>query len=316
MTTIDLSKAWELPWQKSPWQEFANSFEKQQLHHAWIIEGDQDYAINQFVTNLTKLVNCQQPSASIPCGNCLQCGQIEENNYADFYKISLLEKKHQIGVDQIREINAILVQKAYSGRYRVVTIEQAELLNTASANAFLKTLEEPGEKTLLLLQTLYPSRLLATLRSRCQQLSLTAAKPSQLQQWLQQHTIDADSNHQQALKAAGYKPLLAVNFVQQNVLQQRQQFFQDIDDLLLLKISLLQFENKNTIEFSLKLNWLEQYLFDYFRKNQQKRLFIESFYSVFQELRLQSLHTRDADKPLLLREILIKWIALFTKLAR
>jgi len=306
----------QLPWQQQAWQQFSKNFLEERLHHAWIIEGDEDYAINDFVVNLTQLVNCDQANCGTPCGACLQCKQVESGNYPDFIKVSLLDKKVQIGVDQIREINKTLVQKAYSGRYRVVTIEKAELLNTASANAFLKTLEEPGEKTLLLLQTLYPSRLLATIRSRCQQLSLTSSKPQLLQQWLQQQAPQSSQNEcQQALQAAGYKPFLALDFLQQNVMQQREQFFSSIDNLLKMKIKLSQFEKKHTVENQLMLAWLEQYLFNHFSENHQNRHHLESFYSVLQEIRLQSLQARDADKPLLLREILIKWIALFAKLS-
>ena len=307
---------WNLPWQAQAWKQFSTNFLEQRLHHAWIIEGDKDFAINEFVVNLAKLVNCDEVNNGQPCGNCIQCQQIETGNYADFITVSVLDKKMQIGVDQIRAINHTLVQKAYSGRYRVVTIQQAELLNTASANAFLKTLEEPGEKTLLLLQTLYPSRLLATIRSRCQQLSLTASKPQVLQQWLQQQSPQTTQAEQlQALQASGYKPLLSELFLAENIVHKRLQFFNDLDALLQSKIKLSHFEKQHNIEYPLKLAWLEHYLFNHFSENLHDRLHLESFYSVLQEIRLQSLQAREVDKPLLLREILIKWIALSTKLS-
>jgi DNA polymerase-3 subunit delta' len=315
-TIQQISKPWDLPWQTQAWNEFSKNFTEGRLHHAWIIEGDADYDIEGFVVNITQLVNCDNVENGTPCGSCIQCTQIASGHYADFIKVSLLEKKIQIGIDQIRDINKILTQKAYSGRYRVVTIEQAELLNTASANAFLKTLEEPGEKTLLLLQTLYPSRLLATLRSRCQQLSFTSTKPHGLIKWLNQQLPNSTEESQQlALEAAGYKPLLALSFIQNKIVQQRQLFFKALDDLFTRRIKLSQFEKQHNIENKLMLAWLEHYLFKYFSENHPNRHHLESFYSVLQESRLQSVQARDADKPLLLREILIKWIALFTKLS-
>ncbi len=305
---------WQLPWQKDAWLRFEQSYSNKNLHHAWIIEGDEDYATKEFVLAIAKLVNCSEITNNRPCNSCTSCHQINNGTYADFYEIKCLPSKTQIGVDQIREVSSTLVKTAYSGGYRVVTVVKAELMNQASANAFLKTLEEPGEKTLILLQTLTPSRLLATLRSRCQQLSLTATKSSAIEAWLKQQFSSDNAEIANALNASGYKPLQALNFLQDGLIKQRQEFFTELDNLLQLKIKLSQFESNNSLEFSLMLSWMEQYLFEYFYNYPLKRSQLEAFYSVFQEIRLQSIQTRDADKPLLLREIIVKWIALSAKL--
>lgn len=63
-------------------------------------------------------------------------------------------------------------------------IKNCERLNTAAANALLKTLEEPGRETLLLLQSDTPSRLMATISSRCQRLHCQLPSREAVQEWL------------------------------------------------------------------------------------------------------------------------------------
>ncbi len=301
---------WTLPWQQQPWQKFQQAFLQNKLHHAWIIEANENYAVDIFTEALMQLVNCQQLENNNPCKHCNSCQQITNGNYADVYRLNVLDKKTRIGVDQIREVNTALTKKAYSGGYRVVVVEQAELMNAASANAFLKTLEEPGEKTLTLLQTGFPSRLLPTLRSRCQQISLTHASQSELRNWLLQSHPSKEDSIDEALKAASFQPLLAVQFLEGDLLQQRSNVFANLDQLLQGQSTLQQFEQNNTMEHEQLLGWFEQYLLDKAQNMDSFKHKLNQFYGVLQEIRLQFRQVRDADKPLLLREILIKWIAL------
>ncbi|MDG4870023.1 DNA polymerase III subunit delta', partial [Guyparkeria sp. 1SP6A2] len=78
------------------------------------------------------------------------------------------EGKRQIRIDPIREVNRFVSQTAQQGGYRVIVVSPAEAMNIAAANALLKSLEEPGEKTLFILLSDVPSRTLPTIRSRCQ----------------------------------------------------------------------------------------------------------------------------------------------------
>lgn len=75
--------------------------------------------------------------------------------------------KTAIGVDQIRAINQFLHLTAAQGGWRIVLIDPAEAMNRNAANALLKILEEPPKKSILLLVSHTPGRLLATIRSRC-----------------------------------------------------------------------------------------------------------------------------------------------------
>ena len=75
--------------------------------------------------------------------------------------------KSSLGIEPIRQVIETLYAHAQQGGAKVIWLPQAEQLTEAAANALLKTLEEPPEKTYFLLGCREPSRLMATLRSRC-----------------------------------------------------------------------------------------------------------------------------------------------------
>lgn len=81
-------------------------------------------------------------------------------------------KSRRIGVDEIRDLEHTLHLAAPGGACKIGVITEADRMNDQSANAFLKTLEEPPQNTLLLLLTANPQRLLPTILSRCVRLPL------------------------------------------------------------------------------------------------------------------------------------------------
>lgn len=84
-----------------------------------------------------------------------------------------LKKSAFIKVDEVRTINEFLSKKSADNHWRVVIIDSIDDMNTASANAVLKILEEPPAKSILLLISHNPGRLLPTIKSRCAKLQLS-----------------------------------------------------------------------------------------------------------------------------------------------
>ena len=105
---------------------------------------------------------------------------LEHGAYGGFQIIE--REKSFITVEQIRNVNAKLAM-ADEG-WRVVIIDAADDLNTAAANALLKTLEEPQGQTILILVSHAPSKLLPTIISRCRKIRLAALNPEEMQQVL------------------------------------------------------------------------------------------------------------------------------------
>jgi len=86
-------------------------------------------------------------------------------------------KSRRISVDEIRDLEHTLQLAAPSGQTKVGVIVEADRMNDAAANAFLKTLEEPPQGTLLILLTSMPQRLLPTIISRCTRIPLLGGRP-------------------------------------------------------------------------------------------------------------------------------------------
>ena len=90
-------------------------------------------------------------------------------NLFDWYRAIGIERKQgQIGVDEAHDIVRKLSLKPYEGGYKAMIIWMAEQMNSAAANKLLKLIEEPPEKTVLIMIAEDEEQLLPTIRSRCQ----------------------------------------------------------------------------------------------------------------------------------------------------
>ena len=96
-------------------------------------------------------------TADVPCGQCPQCHRVAQGIHPDIRIIGLGAgeedgaSRRDIRIEQVREIESFLNLTPYEGVCKVVIVDGAELMNTAAANALLKTLEEPPPDSLLLL---------------------------------------------------------------------------------------------------------------------------------------------------------------------
>lgn len=99
-----------------------------------------------------------------------------------------------IAVDEVRKLKSFFALSVADGGRRVVIVDAADEMNISAANALLKVLEEPPEKTFLLLISHQPSRLLPTIRSRCRELRLSKLSGEDLKAALQQADIDLADN--------------------------------------------------------------------------------------------------------------------------
>jgi len=96
----------------------------------------------------------------------------------------------EIPVSEARKLPDFFSLKASEGGWRVALIDSADDLNVSSENAILKTLEEPPEKTLIILLSSEPGRLLPTIRSRCMNLKLRGVETGEITRWLTARGID------------------------------------------------------------------------------------------------------------------------------
>ncbi len=112
-----------------------------------------------------KAVNCLNPIDGEPCNECENCKAIMQGNFIDVVEI---DAASNTGVDDIRRVIDEIQYTPVKGKYKVYIIDEAHMLSTPAANAFLKTLEEPPEYAVFILATTDPHKLPITILSRCQ----------------------------------------------------------------------------------------------------------------------------------------------------
>lgn len=127
----------------------------------------------------------------------------------DLIFISAEEGASQIGVDTVRELQKNLSLYPYRAKYKVAIIEKAELMNTTAANALLKTLEEPGETSVLILISSNMGKMLDTVKSRCQTLSFNTVSEEMMRKFFESRK--AEKNIEDILMLADGKPGAAIN---------------------------------------------------------------------------------------------------------
>lgn len=207
------------PWQQALWQQLAG---RTQHAHAYLLHGPQGIGKRALAERLMALLLCQRPQGLLACGQCKSCLLLAAGSHPDNYVLEPEEADKPIKVDQVRELVSFVVQTAQLGGRKVILIEPVEAMNVNAANALLKSLEEPSGNTVLLLVSHQPSRLLPTIKSRCQQQACPLPSREQSLAWLEQALPDCDEQERlELLSLAAGSPLAAVSLQAQGVREQR-----------------------------------------------------------------------------------------------
>ncbi|WP_304895586.1 DNA polymerase III subunit delta' [Methylicorpusculum sp.] len=211
-----------LPWHEPYWQHLAAYLQQKRIPQALIINGPpglgKHLLVNQFASSLL----CNQPLANgIHCGQCSPCLLVKAQTHPDLLYLKPDEPGKAIAIGQIRELIPTLSLKPQYQGYRVLIINPADSMNRAAANAFLKFLEEPTERTIILLITERLSQLPATIASRCQKMTLSKPEPEAARLWLTSQGIDQNKSALLLSLALG-SPLLARVYAEDGTIEQRE----------------------------------------------------------------------------------------------
>ncbi|WP_110648603.1 DNA polymerase III subunit delta' [Salinicola peritrichatus] len=196
-----------LPWQRERWRRLVELQDSGRLPHALLLSGPRGIGKQPLAEALVARTLCHSPG-EVACGECHSCRMLAAGYHPDLMSVTPSEKSRQIRIDAIRQVNGFVAQTAQQGGHRVIRIEPAEAMNVAASNALLKSLEEPGEQTLFILVSDIPSRLLPTIRSRCQHWNLATPPADAAEPWLGERLGDAEEARFW-LRVAGGLPLLA-----------------------------------------------------------------------------------------------------------
>ena len=165
---------------ESTWK--ALQLRRERLPHALLMIGPRGLGKLYLAQAFAKGLLCEEPLESgLACGKCLACNWFEQGNHPDFRLLqpqALVEEadaeegkkkaSQQITIDQVRGLDEFLNIGAHRSGLKIIVINPADSMNRSTANALLKSLEEPSANTLFLMISDEPLRLLPTIRSRCQ----------------------------------------------------------------------------------------------------------------------------------------------------
>ena len=171
------------PWLQESFEQFHRAALAQQLPHAIILQACSGVGADSFARAIAAMMLCEKKSPD-QCGSCSSCQWYQAGSHPDLIELQCEQKSRVIKIDQVRSLIERLNKTAY-GKMQVGIIHHADSMNTAAANALLKTLEEPPGAVLLLLISEKASSLPATIRSRCQISTLSIQNREQAIAWLQ-----------------------------------------------------------------------------------------------------------------------------------
>ena len=205
------------PWQQKQYVNLVSAFKQGQLPHAMLLVGNQGMGKLDFANEFSKFLLCENTALQSSCGECRSCTMFEAESHPDFFTVTLLDKSKVIKIDQVRDIIERLSKTSQIGK-KVVIIHPADKMNVASANAPLKTLEEPPGDVLIMLITSIPAKLPATVVSRCQRINFTSQDRQGMIDWLSENgNQDADL----LLRHSFDSPLMVDALASQNYLPLR-----------------------------------------------------------------------------------------------
>lgn len=222
------------PWQAAQWQQFTELFISNLMPHAFIVSAQSGLGIEKFALAMGQFVLCAKPNADQLCGSCKACLLLKAGSHPDLKIIVPEEKSDQLKVDQVREVNNFLAQTSQQGTWKVVILDPAHAMNPSAANALLKNLEEPAQKTLFILVTTQAQKILPTLRSRCRQFTISPADIELATTWLINKGV---KNAQELLAYLGNYPLDVLDWYTNGRLNIQQKTISAVQMLLAGKLT-------------------------------------------------------------------------------
>lgn len=195
-----------IPWLHNEMAVIRSAWAADRLSHAWLLHEAPGAGGEWLATWIAQLVLCAHPERA-PCQACPACHRVPAGQHPDLLRIRPIDESRQIRIEQVRELAQELALTSHQGGFKVGILSPADALNHFAANALLKTLEEPPPRTLLILVAVQPSRLPATILSRCQRIRVRAPTRMEAVGWLEQTRGRGDWNA--VLDVLGEAPLSA-----------------------------------------------------------------------------------------------------------
>ncbi len=213
---------------------------KNHIAHAYFFAGEDGIGKKLTAINFAKLLNCQNNrdasrvarNETDCCDECPSCIKTDKAIHPDVFFVA--PEDGMIKVDVIRQLEESLSYKAFEGGSKIAIIDEANTLNQSAANAFLKTLEEPPDQSILVLISSMPELIPLTIRSRCLKINFSPLPLNKMEEFLRQkqHAEDTEIDMERAKLLgllSGGRPGWALS---KNLIERRDRSFDDFISLL------------------------------------------------------------------------------------
>ena len=254
------------PWQQSQWLKVQQQQLAGRLPHALLMLGSEGLGKLDFSLSLAHGLLCKTPDdKGYACGLCTACKLIAVDTHPDLFILQSEERGKAIKVDDVRQLSSKLNLTSQYGGYKVAIIVDAHNMNVNASNSLLKTLEEPGSDTVLILVSSNPQKLPITVRSRCQSITFNVPEPQQALNWLQAQGIQQAEG---LLHLAHGAPLLAVSLQHEGLLEHHKQLVSTLLSVAKNQPVVELAEQLHKLPLSYLLNWLFDWVQDLIKLHQ------------------------------------------------
>ncbi|RUR77056.1 hypothetical protein PCC6912_40150 [Chlorogloeopsis fritschii PCC 6912] len=150
---------------------------KNKIHNAYLFAGSRGTGKTSVARVLAKSLNCANGQTVTPCGECHSCKAIESGNAIDVFEVDAASNN---GVDYARDLIKGASLSSMGGRFKIYIIDECHNLTKQASETLLKTVEEPGSKTVFIFCTTEPQKVLKTIESRCQRFNFFQVSPDDI----------------------------------------------------------------------------------------------------------------------------------------
>jgi DNA polymerase-3 subunit delta' len=224
------------PWLEALAAEFAERLRGGRMAHAVLLSGPAGLGKVELARGFMAGLLCLEETYPA-CGACRSCQLLRTGAHPEGHVLTFEqhprknELRKELVVDQVRRLTAALQLTSTLSRRKAALVYPAESMNASAANALLKTLEEPPGDAVLILIAHNPSRLPATVRSRCQALNARLPDTELAVPWLVRASGSPEPAAVLALEAAAGSPLRALRMLEEDAVGPYRDLTETLDSL-------------------------------------------------------------------------------------
>jgi DNA polymerase III delta' subunit len=170
------------------------SIENNTLSHALLIVGPEGSGKSTLAREISMALNCEKGDKAeypLPCGFCHACRRIKEGNFTDIKYLEKQKERATIGVEAVKDFREDMFLSATESDKKIYIIDEAHTMTPEAQNALLKVLEEPPRGVVIMLLCSEPDRILTTIKSRCQLITMERLSDEALENYLLEYSVEA-----------------------------------------------------------------------------------------------------------------------------